>query len=87
MEELRNPILVGIWLATIAVLMISNIATPSWTSLRPRRGIRLEVLAFVGLLFAALLVEPWWTLSAICAGYLLLLPYSLLRYARFKRRG
>jgi len=45
------------------------------------------VLAFVGLLFAALLVEPWWTLSAICAGYLLLLPYSLLRYARFKRRG
>ena len=45
MEELRNPILVGIWLATIAVLMISNIATPSWTSLRPRRGIRLEVLA------------------------------------------
>ena len=87
MEELRNPILVGIWLATIAVLMISNIATPSWTSLRPRRGIRLEVLAFLGLLFAALLVEPWWTLSAICAGYLLLLPYSLLRYARFKRRG
>ena len=67
--------------------VISNIATPSWTSLRPRRGIRLEVLAFVGLLFAALLVEPWWTLSAICAGYLLLLPYSLLRYARFKRRG
>jgi len=39
------------------------------------------------LLFAALLVEPWWTLSAICVGYLLLLPYSLLRYARFKRRG
>ena len=58
-----------------------------WTSLRPRRGIRLEVLAFVGLLFAALLVEPWWTLSAICVGYLLLLPYSLLRYARFKRRS
>lgn len=86
-DEFRNPIGVGIWLAAIALLMISNMATPSWTSLRPRRGIRLEVLAFVGLLFAALLVEPWWTLSAICVGYLLLLPYSLLRYARFKRRG
>jgi CDP-diacylglycerol--serine O-phosphatidyltransferase len=82
LDEFRNPIGVGIWLAAIALLMISNMATPSWTSLRPRRGIRLEVLAFVGLL-----VEPWWTLSAICVGYLLLLPYSLLRYARFKRRG
>jgi len=87
LDEFRNPIGVGIWLAAIALLMISNMATPSWTSLRPRRGIRLEVLAFVGLLFAALLVEPWWTLSAICVGYLLLLPYSLLRYARFKQRG
>ncbi|WP_258319870.1 CDP-alcohol phosphatidyltransferase family protein [Qipengyuania flava] len=86
-EEFRNPLLVGIWLAVIALLMISNMATPSWTSLRPRRGIRLEVLAFVGLMVAALLVEPWWTLSAICVGYFLLLPYSLFRYARIKRRG
>ncbi|KWV95721.1 phosphatidylcholine/phosphatidylserine synthase [Erythrobacter sp. AP23] len=87
LEEFRYPLFVGIWLAVIALLMISNMATPSWTSLRPRRGIRLEVLAFVGLLFAALLVEPWWTLSAICAGYLVLLPYSLVRYARIKRRS
>ncbi|WP_442969009.1 CDP-alcohol phosphatidyltransferase family protein [Qipengyuania sp. Mu-71] len=87
LDVLRHPLLVGIWLTVIALLMISNMATPSWTSLRPRRGIRLEVLAFVGLTFAALLVEPWWTLSAICAGYLLLLPYSLLRYSRVKRRS
>lgn len=87
LDDLRNPVFVGIWLVAIALLMISNMATPSWTSIRPRRGIRLEVLALVGLLFAALLVEPWWTLSAICAGYLLLLPYTLFRYARIKRRG
>ena len=86
-DDFRNPVFVGVWLVAIALLMISNMATPSWTSIRPRRGIRLEVLAFVGLLFAALLVEPWWTLSAICAGYLLLLPYTLFRYARIKRRG
>ncbi len=87
LDELREPIFVGIWLVAIAGLMISNMATPSWTSLRPRRGIRLEVLAFVGLLFAALLLEPWWTLSAICAGYLALLPYSLIKYTRIRRRG
>ena len=37
LDEFRNPIGVGIWLAAIALLMISNMATPSWTSLRPRR--------------------------------------------------
>jgi len=87
LDVFREPLLVGLWLVSIALLLISNMATPSWGSLRPRRGIRLEVLAFVGLLFAALLVEPWWTLSAICVGYLLLLPYTLVRYARIRRRG
>ena len=87
LEVFREPILVGPWLLAVALLMISNMATPSWASLRPRRGIRLWVLAFVGLLFAALLVEPWWTLSAIGIGYLALLPLTLMRYSRLKRRG
>lgn len=87
LEIFREPIIVGPWLIAVALLMISSMATPSWTSLRPRRGIRLWVLAFVGLLFAALLVEPWWTLSAIGIGYLVLLPFTLLRYGRIKRRA
>ena len=87
LDVFRAPILVGPWLLAVAVLMISSMATPSWTSLRPRRGIRLWVLAFVGLLFAALLVEPWWTLSAIGVGYLLLLPYTLMRYSKIRRRN
>ncbi len=63
LEELRHPLLVGVWLVAVALLMISSMATPGWTSLRPRRGIRLEMIALAGLLFAALLVEPWWTLE------------------------
>ena len=86
-ELFREPLLVGIWLVMVAALMISNMATPSWGSLRPRRGIRLELLAFVGLVFAALLVEPWWTLSAIGVGYLILLPITLLRYRRVRQRA
>ncbi|QZD89257.1 phosphatidylcholine/phosphatidylserine synthase [Qipengyuania aurantiaca] len=86
-DVFREPIFVAPWLLATALLMISSMATPSWTSLRPRRGIRLWVLAFVGLLFAALLVEPWWTLSAIGIGYLALLPFTLMRYARIKRRA
>lgn len=86
-QQLREPIVVGPWLVAVALLMISSMATPSWASLRPRRGIRLWVLAFVGLMFAALLLEPWWTLSAIGIGYLVLLPFTLLRYARVRRRA
>ena len=87
LDLFRDPFFVAPWLLATALLMISNMATPSWTSLRPRRGIRLWVLAFVGLLFAALLVEPWWTLSAIGIGYLALLPFTLVRYARVRRRA
>ncbi|TAD80977.1 MAG: CDP-diacylglycerol O-phosphatidyltransferase, partial [Sphingomonadales bacterium] len=65
---------------------ISNMATLSWASLRPRRSIRLPLIAFTGLAFAALLLEPWWTLAAISTVYLALMPYGLVKYGRIKRR-
>ena len=43
-------------------------------------------MALFGLLFAALLIEPWWTLAAICLIYLVLMPWAYLRYARVKRQ-
>ncbi|MDD3799479.1 MAG: phosphatidylcholine/phosphatidylserine synthase [Novosphingobium sp.] len=85
-DEFREPIGVAIWVAAMAFLMISNLATLSWTSLRPRRSIRLEMLALAGLVFAALLTEPWWTLAALCTGYLALMPYGVISYARIRRQ-
>ena len=82
----RDPRLVAPWTALMAFLMISNVATLSWTLMRPRRDVRLAVILLVGMLFAALLVAPWWTLVVICAGYLALLPYAWTRYARIKRQ-
>ena len=82
----REPVLVGAWAALIAVLMISNLATFSWKSIRPSKDLRLAMIALVGLTFAALLTEPWWTLAAICSVYLLLMPFSVVRYARVKRQ-
>jgi CDP-diacylglycerol---serine O-phosphatidyltransferase len=82
----RDPVVTAIWLALIAVLMISNMATLSWASIRPRKSIRLGLIAFTGLAFAALLMEPWWTLTAISAVYLALMPYGLIKYGRIKRR-
>jgi CDP-diacylglycerol--serine O-phosphatidyltransferase len=86
LEDFRHPVAVAGWTALIAFLMISNMATLSWTSLRPRRNVRLEVIAVVGMVFAALLMEPWWTLIAICTGYLALMPFTVFRYARIRRQ-
>lgn len=85
--ELADPRLVGGWILLIAILMISNLPTLSWSKMRPRRTIRLEVIALTGLVFAALLTEPWLTLVGICALYLLLIPVGLVAYARIKRRS
>jgi CDP-diacylglycerol--serine O-phosphatidyltransferase len=46
----------------------------------------LPLIAFTGLAFAALLLEPWWTLAAISITYLALMPYGLIKYGRIKRR-
>jgi len=81
----REPWLVAAWVAAIAFLMISNIATMSWKSIRPSRSIRLEAIALAGLVFAALLTEPWWTLVAICLVYLALMPLSVANYAKVRR--
>ena len=82
----REPWLVAFWVAAMAFLMISNIATLSWKSVRPGRSIRLAVIALVALMFSALLIEPWWTLSVICLVYLALMPLSVANYAKVRRQ-
>jgi len=85
-DEFRAPEVVGGWLVLIAFLLISSLPTLSWSKLRPRKSIRLEVIALAGLVVAALLTEPWFTLVAISIIYLLLIPVGLVSYARVKRQ-
>lgn len=80
-----SPYLVAPWVAFVAALMVSSIATFSWSSVRLRRNIRFEALAGVVLLAAALVTAPWHTLSAVSAIYLALLPFSIASYARVRR--
>ena len=40
----------------------------------------------LGLVFAALISEPWLTLAGICVAYLLLLPVGVVAYGRVRRR-
>jgi len=74
------------WTAFIAFLMISNIATYTWSALRLRKRIRLEVIAFAGLLAALLVTDPWLTLLLICAIYIALIPFGVMSYAKVRRQ-
>jgi CDP-diacylglycerol--serine O-phosphatidyltransferase len=74
------------WLLFIALLMISSIATYSWSSLRIRRSLRIFALAAAGLLGAALIRTPWHTLLAVSILYLAMLPFSIAAYQQVKRR-
>lgn len=85
-EIFRNPLLVALWTVAIAFLMISNIATLSWKSIRPKSSLRLAMIGLAGLLFAALLTEPWWTLAVLSIAYLALMPMGIANYARIRRR-
>jgi CDP-diacylglycerol--serine O-phosphatidyltransferase len=85
-DVFRNWALVMPWTLFIALTMISSVPTYTWSSIRIRRGWRLFALAGVALFGAVLLNEPWWTLLAISAIYLALLPFSIASYARVKQR-
>ena len=82
----REPYIVAPWLAFIAMLMISNVATFSWGSIRLRRTIRLEAILLLALVGTALFAEPLWTLIVVCIGYVALIPFSIRSYSKVKRR-
>lgn len=74
------------WAIAVALLMISTIATYSWSSLRIRRSSRLVAIGGIGLLGAAAVTNPWITLLGISLMYLAMLPFGVASYARLKRR-
>ncbi len=84
-DLLRSPWLVAPWVAFVALLMVSSVATFSWRSLKLRRNVRFEALAVIVLLVAALVSAPWPTLSIVSLIYLALLPFSVASYARIRR--
>ncbi len=81
---LQDYRLVAPWAAAIAFLVISSLATYSWTSFRLRRRLRLEALVFIAIVGGALLTAPWETLSVLALLYLAAIPFSILSYGRVK---
>lgn len=86
MEIFRAWYVVAPWAAFVAFLMISSIATYSWSALRLRKRIRLEAIALAGLLAALLITDPWLTLSAISLLYIAIIPLGMLSYSRVRQQ-
>lgn len=74
------------WTIFIAVLMISNLPTYSWSSIRIRPSWRLFALAALAIFGASLIVAPWPTLLVFAALYLLVIPVAFASYARVRQR-
>lgn len=78
---------VAVTTLVVAFLMVSNLPSLSWGSIRLRPSWRLPVLAGVGLFAGALFTNPWATLALVCAAYAVAMPLSVRAfYARMKLR-
>jgi CDP-diacylglycerol---serine O-phosphatidyltransferase len=86
LELAHNWQLVAPWLLIVALGMISNIATFSWSSIKIRPSMRFMALAIVGLVAAGLVAAPWVALIGLALAYIGLLPLSIASYARVKQK-
>jgi CDP-diacylglycerol---serine O-phosphatidyltransferase len=84
-EWARDYRLIGPWILVVALMMISNVATFSWSSIKIRPSYRFMALAVFGLIVALLIAAPYVGLMAICGVYAGLIPFSVMSYARVKR--
>jgi CDP-diacylglycerol---serine O-phosphatidyltransferase len=77
--------LIGPWMLASAVLMISNVPTFSWGSIKIRRSVRFLALAAIGGIVALFIAAPWVALIVSSGLYLAMLPFSVWSYAKVKR--
>jgi CDP-diacylglycerol--serine O-phosphatidyltransferase len=86
LEIFHEPLLVAPWAALAAFLMVSNLATFSWGSLKLRSHVRFGALVVIALIGGALLTAPWPTLSIAALLYAGMIPVSISSYARVRRQ-
>jgi CDP-diacylglycerol--serine O-phosphatidyltransferase len=77
-----TPIMVIIYMAVIAILMVSSVPTISVKKLVIQRKYAKIFLALAGLFVVALITEPWVTLPLMGIFYLATIPFSVFCYYR-----
>jgi len=78
------PVLIGLWLVAVALLMVSQLPTYSFKSLKiPHRRV-LPIMAIAGLFMAGVAGRPWATLSLLMFAYMATFFFSVRSYRRLK---
>lgn len=78
----RDPHLTTMWALIVAGMMVSHIPTFSSKQIRIPYKMRFVVLAGFGVFIAALINEPWPTLTILGILYLFSLPFGMLHYTK-----
>jgi len=86
LDIFHEPLIVAPWAALVAFLMVSNLATYSWSSLRLRSHVRFGALVIIALIGGALITAPWPTLSLAALLYAAMIPFSIASYGRIRRQ-
>jgi CDP-diacylglycerol--serine O-phosphatidyltransferase len=80
----RSPYLNGVVLAVVAALMVSRVPTFSFKRFRVPGEWVLPMLLVIGALAGFLTTEPWATLLAVGALYIISIPLSIRSYRRLR---
>lgn len=78
----EHPIVVVPWTLASAALMVSTAPTFSFKKVRVPHEYAVPGLAGVGLFAAALVSQPWWTMTFVGVAYLTTIPVSIRQYRR-----
>ena len=83
----NSPIVVGVFLATVSFLMVSQAPTFSVKRLRVPRQFVLPMMLLIVTATGFLVTETWATLGIVGVLYLASIPFSIVSFARLSKRG
>jgi CDP-diacylglycerol--serine O-phosphatidyltransferase len=86
-EVFTSPVLVGAFLLTSSLLMISQVPVYSGKRLRLKPQWVIPLMGVIAAIAAFLVTDPWLTLSIIGVAYLALVPISYVSFRRLKKNA
>lgn len=82
---IRNPYFCSVLMLFVAYLMVSRIPTISLKKTKINASMFLPLMASFALGIGCLLTNPWLTLGLFTFGYILTIPYTVIKFMREKK--
>lgn len=79
--------LVGLWMMSVAMLMVSRIPTYSTKMIKFPAKFGLPALGLAAILIAALVHLPWITLTIIGIAYMVSIPFAIQRFRKLQKEN